>query len=492
MHQVQEYAVSAKAAPKKTIQWSNLLVGATMNMFQVTTLGQPMEVLKTHVAANRGDTLTEAMQKTWHRGGIRGLYQGLIPWAWFEASTKGAILVLTASEVEYYAKKYMLVSNSIAGVLGGIVGGASQAYLTMGMTTCMKTIEVTRAKSAVAGARVPGTMETFLGILRTKGIRGVNRGVNAVALRQITGWSSRIGISRLAEGPVRTLAGKNESDRLSLVEKICASAIGGTLSCWNQPFEVIRVEMQSLKADPSRPASPTMLSTLRHIVQTSGIRGLFRGIVPRIGVATWATICMIGDALVKLKMPFGGFLDGIRLYSAGADTRIIGPAVTVQMVETSDKTSPTPEQHFVDQNTAGGIMYIQQPKGIQAACWGGLMSTRAKFLKAEGVIVDGRIRDINEHNELRFPVFARGNSILGSNSFTRASQINVPLQFKGDLWINPGDLLVADIDGVVVTPLSLVDNVVALCAERAEMDEKMFSGLHAGEPMGSLIKKLRK
>lgn len=74
------------------------------------------------------------------------------------------------------------------------------------------------------------------------------------------------------------------------------------------------------------------------------------------------------------------------------------------MVETSDKTSPSPEKHFVDYNEAGSIMYIQQPKGLPSACWGGLMSTRAQYLKAEGVIIDGRMRDIREHDELNFPV----------------------------------------------------------------------------------------
>lgn len=104
----------------------------------------------------------------------------------------------------------------------------------------MKTIEVTRSKVAQAGSRVPGTMETFVQILKTKGIRGVNRGVNAVALRQITGWSSRIGISRFAEGRLRSIRGKASTERLSLTEKILASTFGGALSCWNQPFEVSR------------------------------------------------------------------------------------------------------------------------------------------------------------------------------------------------------------------------------------------------------------
>lgn len=102
----------------------------------------------------------------------------------------------------------------------------------------MKTIEVTRTKVSIAGARIPGTMETFVQIVKTKGIRGVNRGVNAVALRQITGWSSRIGISRFTEEQIRWLRGRPATERLSVGEKMVASTFGGALSCWNQPFEV--------------------------------------------------------------------------------------------------------------------------------------------------------------------------------------------------------------------------------------------------------------
>ncbi|KAK1705908.1 uncharacterized protein CLUP02_14230 [Colletotrichum lupini] len=204
------------------------------------------------------------------------------------------------------------------------------------------------------------------------------------------------------------------------------------------------------------------------------------------------TSCDIGDALVKLKYPQGGFLDGIRMFSPGASGRVFGPAVTVEMVEMSNTAAPKLDKHFVDHNQEAGIMYVQQPKGLPSACWGGLMSTRAKYLGAEAVVIDGRMRDVGEHNEMGFPVFAQGTSILGSNTFTRASRVNVPLQFKEDLWINPGDILVGDADGVVVTPVSLVEKVVALCQERAEVDEKMFVELKKGASMGDLIKSVRK
>lgn len=89
-------------------------------------------------------------------------------------------------------------------------------------------------------------------------------------------------------------------------------------------------------------------------------------------------------------------------------------------------------------------------------------------------------------------VFARGHSILGSNTFTRASAVNIPLQFKDKLWVNPGDILVGDADGVVVVPPSLVERVAELCQARAEVDEKMFTELRKGAAMGELIKTIRK
>lgn len=125
--------VAAAPEPQHRVQWRNLGVGAFMNIFQVTTLGQPLEVLKTHVAANRHDSLLDGCRKTWARGGFTAFYQGLIPWAWIEASTKGAILILTSTEVERWSRSRFNASPAVAGVLGGIAGGAGQAYLTMGM-----------------------------------------------------------------------------------------------------------------------------------------------------------------------------------------------------------------------------------------------------------------------------------------------------------------------------------------------------------------------
>lgn len=76
------------------------------------------------------------------------------------------------------------------------------------------------------------------------GIRGINKGVNAVALRQMTNWGSRMGFARLAEQSLRKSRGIPEGEKLGALDRITASTIGGALGCWNQPIEVVRVEVR--------------------------------------------------------------------------------------------------------------------------------------------------------------------------------------------------------------------------------------------------------
>ena len=64
--------VQPQTIEKKPIKFSNLLLGAGLNMFEVTTLGQPLEVIKTTMAANRKDGMAGSMSRIWGRGGVLG------------------------------------------------------------------------------------------------------------------------------------------------------------------------------------------------------------------------------------------------------------------------------------------------------------------------------------------------------------------------------------------------------------------------------------
>lgn len=55
-----------------------------------------------------------------------------------------------------------------------------------------------------------------------------------------------MGFARLAESTIRKVKGKGENDKLTALEKISASSIGGALATWNQPIEVVRVEVSQV------------------------------------------------------------------------------------------------------------------------------------------------------------------------------------------------------------------------------------------------------
>jgi len=280
---------------KKPLSWTNIGLGALIQTFEVSTLGQPFEVIKTHMAAIREDGLVTAIRKTYQRGGIFGFYQGLIPWAWIEASTKGGVLFFASSEIEYFSRSRFFLSPSISGLLGGCGGGIAQAYTTMGFCTFMKTVEVTRQKEGMGG-RIPSTWEIAQDVLRKDGIRGMNRGVSAVAIRQMTNWGSRFGISRVVESIMR---GKDTHKKLTTPERILSSVVGGALACWNQPIEVIRVEMQSQMKHADRPANMNIWTCAKYIYMKNGWKGFYRGVTPRIGLSVYLTVCMVfgGDQL---------------------------------------------------------------------------------------------------------------------------------------------------------------------------------------------------
>lgn len=126
------------------------------------------------------------------------------------------------------------------------------------------------------------------------------------------------------------------------------------------------------------------------------------------------------------------------------------------------------------------------------------MSTRAKNAGAVGVVVDGRFRDVLEHRELGMGLFARGSSILGSNMFTRAAELDVPLSFRieelenAEVRIRPGDFIVGDADGVVVIPPEIADELVDTCEARWQIDDETRSYMEKGDLIGPTVKRLRK
>lgn len=94
------------------------------------------------------------------------------------------------------------------------------------------------------------------------------------------------------------------------------------------------------------------------------------------------------------------------------ETKIIGPAYTVQFVRSTQTQAPKLSHHHIDTVPRGSVILLSAPAGIPNAVYGGLMSHRAQYLGAVGVVIDGNFRDLDEQRSILFPVRSRYPSPL--------------------------------------------------------------------------------
>ena len=125
---------------------------------------------------------------------------------------------------------------------------------------------------------------------------------------------------------------------------------------------------------------------------------------------------------------------------------IVGKAFTVQVPQGENLSI----LEALDQAEPGDILVVDGKADMHNALAGDFVLGMAKTLGIQGMIVDGVIRDKAASIALGFPVFCKGTVPAAGRKASRG-QVNVPIQCGGVI-VNPGDLIVADADGVVVVP----------------------------------------
>lgn len=124
-------------------------------------------------------------------------------------------------------------------------------------------------------------------------------------------------------------------------------------------------------------------------------------------------------------------------------------------------------------------VYVCTGSSPTYALWGELMSVRAKYLGAAGAIVDGYSRDTNGIRAVGFPVFSYGCYAQDQAPRGKVIDFRVPLNIKG-VTVNPGDILVGDIDGVCVVPQAIEAEVFTRAIEKARGERMVLKRLQEG------------
>lgn len=290
---------TALANPLSSTVGRNLIRGSILKVAADSFGGLPFEVWKSSVVLERiqtaekyknrkehpsvGKSDIEVLKCVLNERGWKGLWSGW-PARTVEGCFSGAVL-LAAKET---LKKTMLqspvirdnISASTIAFIAGAGGGASQAII---MAPCSLLV------SAAVANKDENVLTSVRKVWSKYGLKGIYRGGTAVAARQATNWASRQGFTELVR-PLIKIPG--------VPGEIVSGCIGGTLSCWNTPLEIARIESQSQsflqrESTSNEKMNRNLFQTLGHIVESHGVTGLYTGILPRIGQSCYQTVFLV-------------------------------------------------------------------------------------------------------------------------------------------------------------------------------------------------------
>ena len=181
-----------------------------------------------------------------------------------------------------------------------------------------------------------------------------------------------------------------------------------------------------------------------------------------------ASPAQIADCMSRL----GAMDSGIR--PVWPSPRIIGPAVTV-WCHSGDNLML---HKALSLALPGDIVVMNTQGNTGNSGFGELLATSAVKLGVRGVILDGTVRDADALEALGLPVYARGLCPNGCNK-DGAGEVGAIIACGG-VAVRPGDIIVADRDGVTVVPLDDAAEVAALAGEQVERERKRLAEIERG------------
>lgn len=201
-----------------------------------------------------------------------------------------------------------------------------------------------------------------------------------------------------------------------------------------------------------------------------------------------STIC---DGYVKagLRLPERVVVEGMMAVHTPTahKVRAVGRARTQKRVVVRDAArlgqaaNPKLFHGFVEDAAPGDFLVISAPAGPPGAVFGGKLAQTAKMRGAAGVVVDGATRDVGEIIEHDLPVWARSvTPIAGGYAKYSIVELNCPVNCGG-IEVMPGDVIVADADGVIVIPPGDIDKLLPVCEEIQASEDASAKALASGK-----------
>jgi len=146
------------------------------------------------------------------------------------------------------------------------------------------------------------------------------------------------------------------------------------------------------------------------------------------------------------------------------------------------------ELKAVDTCRPDDILIAAAAGSMRSGLWGELLSTAARRSGCVGAIIDGAVRDVVKMTAMNFPVFARGTSPYDSRDRNRVIDIDVPVEIDGVIF-SPGDLVIADADGIVVVPKAMEAEAIQSAWDKVHAENTVRDAIAHGMTATDAFKK---